>query len=308
MVDLLAEIMHVPSALIMKVEPPNIKVFVASESKGNPWERDEVASLNGGTYCETVMETRQLLLVPDALQDDEWKSNPDIELGMISYLGLPISWPDGEIFGTICVLDSKRNEYSEVYRKLLLQCRDVSQADLRSLVTVHRELELIKRAPPRKDRLDINEAIREMIELTRGEAVKNGVSMRTKLADGLPIIQADRVELQRVLLNLIVNAIEAMSGVDSESRELLITTGQAEPNGVLVALKDSGPGLAPASLERVFDPFYTTKPGGLGMGLSLCRSIIEAHGGRLWATANIPQGATFQFTLPAHPDNIEQGD
>src|SRR5262245_5345501 len=141
MVDLLAEIMHVPSALIMKVEPPNIKVFVASESKGNPWERDEVASLNGDTYCETVMKTRQLLLVPDALQDDEWKSNPDIKLGMISYLGLPISWPDGEIFGTICILDSKRNEYREVYRKLLQLCRDVSQADLRSLVRIDRGLE-----------------------------------------------------------------------------------------------------------------------------------------------------------------------
>ena len=140
MVDLLGEVMQVPSALIMKVETPNIKVFVASDSKGNPWKSDEVAPLNGGTYCETVMETRQLLLVPDALQDDEWKSNPDIELGMISYLGLPISWPDGEIFGTICVLDRKRNGYSEVYRKLLRQCRDVSQADLRSLVTVHREL------------------------------------------------------------------------------------------------------------------------------------------------------------------------
>jgi GAF domain-containing protein len=137
MVDLLAEIMHVPTALIMKVERPNIRVFVASDSKGNPWERDEVAALSGGTYCETVMETRQLLLVPDALQDDEWKSNPDIELGMISYLGLPISWPNGEIFGTICVLDNKRNEYSEVYRKLMLHCRDVSQRDLRSLVTVH---------------------------------------------------------------------------------------------------------------------------------------------------------------------------
>ena len=133
MVDLLAETMQVPSALIMKVEPPNIRVFVASESKGNPWERDEVSPLEGGTYCETVMETRQQLLVPDALKDDEWKSNPDIKLGMISYLGLPISWPDGEIFGTICVLDSKRNEYSEGYRKLLLQCRDASQADLRSL-------------------------------------------------------------------------------------------------------------------------------------------------------------------------------
>ena len=138
MVDLLAEIIQVPSALIMKVEAPNIKVLVASESKGNPWEADEVAPLTGGTYCETVMETRQLLLVPDALLDDGWKANPDVKLGMISYLGLPISWPDGEIFGTICVLDSKRNEYSKRYRKLLLQCRDASQADLRSLVTVQR--------------------------------------------------------------------------------------------------------------------------------------------------------------------------
>jgi GAF domain-containing protein len=138
MVDLLAETMQVPSALIMKVEPPNIRVFVASESEGNPWERDLVAPLEGGTYCETVMETRQLLLVPDALQDDGWKTNPDVKLGMISYLGLPISWPDGEIFGTICVLDSKRNEYSESYRKLLLQCRDAAQADLRSLVTAQR--------------------------------------------------------------------------------------------------------------------------------------------------------------------------
>src|SRR5262245_54942092 len=146
MMNLVADIMQVPSALIMKVESPNIRVFAASESKTNPWKQDEVAPLNGGTYCETVMASRQQLLVPDALQDDVWKSNPDIELGMISYLGLPITWPDGEIFGTICVLDSKRNEYSEVYRKLLLQCRDVSQADLRSLVTVNRVLEIIKRA------------------------------------------------------------------------------------------------------------------------------------------------------------------
>ena len=147
MMNLVAEIMQVPSALIMKVESPNIKVFVASESRKNPWKRDEVAPLNGGTYCETVMVTRQLLLVPDALQDDVWKSNPDIELGMISYLGLPIAWPDGEIFGTICVLDNKRNEYSEVYRKLLSHCRDVSQADLRSLVTVH-ELEQSRSEDP----------------------------------------------------------------------------------------------------------------------------------------------------------------
>ena len=131
-VNLTAEIMHVPSALIMRVEPPNIKVFVSSETKGNPYEQDEVACLDTGLYCETVMKTRQPLLVHDAIRDEQWQANPDIKLGMISYLGVPIIWPDGEVFGTICVLDKKPNEYSELYRKLLQQWRDVLQADLRS--------------------------------------------------------------------------------------------------------------------------------------------------------------------------------
>ena len=100
-VNIIAEIIHVPSALVMKVESPNIKVFVSSESNGNPYERDELAPLNTGLYCETVMKTRQSLLVPDALRDEEWKSNPDIKLGMISYLGFPVTWPDGQVFGTI---------------------------------------------------------------------------------------------------------------------------------------------------------------------------------------------------------------
>jgi GAF domain-containing protein len=132
-VDLLAEVLRVPSALIMKVEPPNIKVFVRSESKGNPYHRDELASLNTGLYCETVMNTRRLLLVPDALSDQLWNANPDIKLGMISYMGVPVAWPNGAIFGTICVLDGKRNEYSELFRKLLFQCRDVLQTDLKSV-------------------------------------------------------------------------------------------------------------------------------------------------------------------------------
>ena len=140
-VDLTAEIMHVPSALIMRVELPNIKVFISSETHGNPYEGDEVASLNTRLYCETVMKTQQPLLVPDALRDKAWKSNPHVKLGMISYLGVPISWPDGDISGTICVLDNKSNEYSELYRKLLLQWRDVVPADLRSLATLHREIE-----------------------------------------------------------------------------------------------------------------------------------------------------------------------
>jgi PAS domain S-box-containing protein len=629
-VDLLADVMHVPSASIMRVEPPQIKVFVSSASKGNPCVP---GSVDTGPYCETVLKSRQPLRVTDALADETWRSNPHVESGMISYLGVPISWPDGQIFGTICVRDNKTNEHSEAYLKLLLHFRDLLQADLRSLATLQGELEerkakirrlfdaniigiflwdvegrileaneaflriigydredlaagrvrwtdltpsewrddtarrvaevtttgtaqprekeyfrkdgsrvpvliggaavgeepqqgiafvvdlserkraeqelrasearfrtfvdhatdalvlhredgtivdvnrqaceslgygrdeligmspldidpdadealmkwikgrldngeivsfesrhrrkdgtvfpveirirefrqggqrlalalirdvtdrkraeaqareaeqryrdmqmelahanrvatmgqltasiahevkqpiaatvsnaqaalrwlgrqppdlgevrlaldhivqdgkragdvvgrirdLIKKAPPREDRLDINGAVREVIELARGEAAKNGAWVRTELADGLPLIQGDRVQLQQVMLNLIINAVEAMSGVSGGPRELLISTGTSDTGDVRVAVRDSGPGLTPAALERLFEPFYTTKPGGLGLGLSICRSIIEAHGGRLWASANVPRGATFQFTLPVHP-------
>jgi PAS domain S-box-containing protein len=506
-VDLTAEILHVPSALIMRVEPPSIKVFVSSESKGNPYERDEVAPLNTGLYCETVMNTRQPLLVPDALRDEKWRSNPDIKLGMISYLGVPISWPDGEIFGTICVLDAKKNEYSELYRKLLLQWRDVLQDDLKSLVALHSELEereakirrlvdaniigiviwnlegqtldandaflrmvgyeredlisgrlrwtdmtppewrdraaqalaelkntgtirpfekeylrkngsrvpvligaaafgerrdqgvafvldlterkraeaevrdserryrelqmelahasrvatmgqlsasiaheinqpiaaviananaglrwlgaqkpdldevrqalgrivrdgnrtgevigrvraLIKKMPPRRDRLDMNEAVREVIGLTQAELQNNGVRLQTRLAGDLPLVSADRVQLQQVMINLIVNAIEAMNGADERLRELTIVSGRDGADNVFVEVQDTGPGLDLEKLGRLFQSFYTTKPDGIGMGLAISRSIAEAHGGRLSAAPNQPRGAVFRFTLP----------
>jgi len=164
---------------------------------------------------------------------------------------------------------------------------------------VGRIRDLTKKAPPpREDRLDINEAVREVIELTRGEAAKTGARVRKELADGLPLIQGDRVQLQQVMLNLIINAVEAMSSVSGGSRELLISTGTSDTGDLHVVVRDSGPGLTPAALERLFEPFYTTKAGGLGLGLSICRSIIEAHDGRLWASANEPRGAVFQFTLP----------
>jgi C4-dicarboxylate-specific signal transduction histidine kinase len=161
---------------------------------------------------------------------------------------------------------------------------------------------LIKKAPPRKETFDIHEAIREVIELTRGEATKHGTSVWTQLAAGSPFIQGDRVELQQVLLNLVINAIEAMGGTGDGVRELLISTGTVDSGCVLVEVRDSGPGFAPDDAERVFAPFYTTKFTGLGMGLSICRSIIEAHGGRMWASANLPRGAVFQFTVPVYPD------
>jgi PAS domain S-box-containing protein len=158
---------------------------------------------------------------------------------------------------------------------------------------------LIKKAPPRKDRLEINEAVLEVIGLARNEMVKRGISVRTQLAEILPAVEGDRVQLQQVVLNLLINAIDAMSGMSEGARELLISSAKTDSDDVLVAVRDSGPGLAPDSLKRLFEAFYTTKPDGLGMGLSICRSIIEAHGGQIWATTNVPQGAVFQFTLPA---------
>ena len=157
---------------------------------------------------------------------------------------------------------------------------------------------LIKKVPARKDNVAINDAILEVIALTRAEAANSGVSVRTQLTEGLPRVQGDRVQLQQVLLNLIVNAIEAMRDVGEDERELFIST-RNEPDGVSVEVRDSGPGFAPGTLDHVFAGFYTPKPDGLGIGLSICRSIIEAHGGRLRASSNLPRGASFQFALSA---------
>jgi PAS domain S-box-containing protein len=157
---------------------------------------------------------------------------------------------------------------------------------------------LVKNVPPSKERLQINEAIGEVIALTRGEAEKHGVAVRMRLADELPLVEGDRVQLQQVMLNLVVNAIEATSSVDQGARELTVSTGEDDSGSVLVAVLDTGPGIAPPHIERLFEAFYTTKAAGMGMGLSICRSIVEAHGGRIWASAIAPHGAAFQFTVP----------
>src|SRR5258708_23230444 len=160
-------------------------------------------------------------------------------------------------------------------RSLLLSRREKRAGEV-----VGRIRALIKKVPARKDAVAINDAILEVIALTRTEAANNSVSVRTQLAEGLPRVQGDRVQLQQVLLNLIINAIEAMRDVGEDERELLISS-RNEPDGVSVEVRDSGPGFAPAALERGFEAFYTTKPGGLGLGLSILRSVIEAHKSRL---------------------------
>jgi PAS domain S-box-containing protein len=504
-VNLLAEIMHVPSASIMRVDPPHIKVFVSSTSEGNPCEP---GALDTGPYCETVMKTGQPLLIPDAIENEAWKANPHVRLGMISYLGVPIGWPNGRIFGTICVRDNKRNEYSEAYLKLLLHFRDMLQADLKSLARLHGEIEeretkirrlvdsnimgvfiwdfdgrileandeflrmvgydredlvsgritwadltppdwrdrnnerieqqksssrfepfekeytrkdgsrvpvliggatfeeggnqgvayvldlterkrveaeareneqryreaqlelahvtrvttlgeltasiahevnqplagvianaeaclrwldrgtpdldavrrsaqwviadgyrasevirrvraLANKAGIEKAPLDINDVVREVIALVQRELFSQKVSVRTEFAPALPMILGDRVQLQQVIINLVMNGIEAMQSVTDRPRELVIRSRQDETQQVLVSVADCGVGISAENADRLFTAFFTTKSSGMGMGLSICRSIIEAHGGQLWAIPCEPQGALFQFTIPA---------
>jgi len=161
---------------------------------------------------------------------------------------------------------------------------------------------LVKKMPQRTVRFDINDAIIEVIALTQSELQRNPVELRTRLSNDLPLVSADRVQLQQVILNLIVNAVDAMSGVGERPRELVVESGRDNPNDVFVEVRDSGPGLDSTDLDRMFDSFYTTKPDGMGMGLSISRSIVEAHGGQLRATPNEPYGAVFRFTLPVEGD------
>jgi C4-dicarboxylate-specific signal transduction histidine kinase len=189
-------------------------------------------------------------------------------------------------------------ELDEVREALEWIVRDAARAG----AVVQRVRNLVKKAPLPDDRVDINAVIQEVIELTRSEAMKNGVLMRTELADGLPLVRGDRVELQQVILNLVLNAVEAMSALTEGPRELQIVTSRTESNHVLIAVRDNGPGLVPAAEEKLFKAFHTTKPNGLGLGLSICRSIVESRDGRIWVSANTPRGAVFQFTLPVHPE------
>lgn len=191
-------------------------------------------------------------------------------------------------------LEDEPPNLGEALRALARAARDGKRAS----DIVSRVQALVRNAPPQKDGVNINEGIIEIIGLTRGEAVKNRVSVRIELDESLPLIQGDRVQLQQVILNLIVNAVEASGSRQAGPREILVRTAKTDPAGILVSVADSGPRIDAANLKHVFDAFYSTKPSGLGIGLSVCRSIIEAHGGRLWTDANALGGADFQFTVP----------
>jgi len=158
----------------------------------------------------------------------------------------------------------------------------------------------VRKTVTAKGRLDMNETVREVLDLAQNEVLKNHVTLRTEFADNLSPVLGDRVQLQQVVLNLIMNGIEAMSTVGERRRELIIRTQDDEADQVRVTVQDTGIGLDPQSMERIFDAFYTTKSGGMGMGLSISRSIVDNHGGRLWAVPNDGPGTAFHFTVPKY--------
>jgi PAS domain S-box-containing protein len=506
-VDLLANIMHVPSAVVTRMEPPDhtyYRTIVSSNSQGNPFPIDELFSMDIGTFCETVIKNREPLLVADAVEDDRWKLAPEIEVGMVSYLGFPVLWPDGRMFGTICVLDDKANRYSDLYQEVLSHFRDVLQADLQTLARLGNQLEeqrahlseLFARVPeavvmvgrdsrvtrinpaftkifgytaaeaigqrindliapvdlqeetdsfvdrmvqteevlavetvrrhkngarvpvslicvpvssndsgntgyviyrditetkrlqdeqrryhdiqlelahanriatlgqlsasiahelnqpltgiitncgtcsrmltsdppnldgareavrrtirdgnraadviarlralfnkqePASEAVDLNEAAREVIALSLGEFQNSRVIVRTELADDLQFVTADRVQLQQVVLNLLRNALDAMNTIHDRPRDLLIRTEKEDGDRVRLSVKDAGGGFDPQTTDKLFEAFYSTKNDGMGVGLSVSRSIIENHQGRLWAVLNDGPGATFSFSVP----------
>ena len=513
-VDLLAAIVQIPSAVVCKLEPPlysHYRVLASSNSEGNPFPVDDVFSMDIGTFCETVIKSREPLLVANAMEDDRWKQAPELKVGMVSYLGLPIVWPDGRMFGTICVLDDKANPYSDLYQQLLTHCRDVLQADLETLVRLSGELddqkahlsELFTRVPeavvridgefkihrvnpefskifgyseeeaigrglnellgpderrqedehhlsrmfetddafafetvrtrkngvpvpvsaicvpvpshngekvgylicrdltdskrleeeqrryqelqselahvnriatlaqlsasiahelnqpltgivancgtclkmmtdiphdldgareavrrtlrdgdrasevvkrlralftnqePAFEAVDLNEAVGDMLALSLSDIQSRQVRVRTQLADELPCAWADRVQLQQVILNLLRNAMDAMSTVDDRPRDLLIRTDRERENSVRLSVTDTGVGFAPDAMASLFEPFFSTKDAGMGVGLAVSRTIIQNHRGRLWAALNEGPGATFTFTVPCEPASLE---
>jgi len=253
------------------------------ETAGHKQAKAEIKLLNEELEQRVVERTNQLMLASEALREAQTElahvnrvtTMGELSASIAHEVMQPVTAAVTNAHAALRWLGTQPPDLEEIRQAL---GRVVKEGN-RATDVIGRIRALIKKAPPRKDSLEINEAILEVIALTRGEVVKNGVSVQTQLAEGLPLIQGDRVQLQQVILNLIINAAEAMNGVSEGSRELQIGTGKDASGGVLVAVQDSGPGLKPESSDRLFDAFYTTKPGGMGMGLSICRSIVEGHGG-----------------------------
>jgi C4-dicarboxylate-specific signal transduction histidine kinase len=272
------------------------------ETAGLKQAKAEVARLNEELEQRVEERTNQLILASEALREAQTELAYVNRVATMGQLAASIAHEINQPISAIVTngqaalrfLGRKPPDLEEVGHAIDHIVLDGKRAG----DVIDRIRALIKKVPPRQDAVEINELIRGVLALARGEIVKHAVSVQTQLSNDLPLIEADRVQLQQVILNLVMNAVEAMSSSSERPRELLISTGREGPSDVFVAVQDSGPGLNPESFNRLFDAFYTTKRDGLGMGLAICRSIVEAHGGQVWASRGAGPGAHFQLTLP----------
>ena len=230
----------------------------------------------------TLSRLNRVLLVGEMTASIAHEINQPLT-GVVANSGTALRW-----------LSAQPPDLEEVRQYLGLIQRDGRRAS----EVIGRIRALFRRVPPSIGPLDVNDAVAEVCAMTSSDLQKHAITLRTDLAADRPVVAADRVQLQQVILNLVVNAVEAMQDVHDRPRELELITRYAEAHQVLIEVRDSGPGLDPATLDTVFNSFYTTKPGGMGMGLSISRSIVEAHGGQLSAAANEPHGAIFRVSLP----------
>ena len=363
-VNIIAKVIQVPAALIMRVDPPYLEVFRSSISKNNPYTVGDREHWTG-LYCECVLKTNKELLIPNALKDLRWDKNPDIKLGMISYFGVPLFWPKGEAFGTVCVLDSKENEYSIIYKDLLIQFKDLIEVHLEllwegykrnmmheesllkekltvlgqlaagvahelrnplsvikntayilnmilkepetevkeSIQLVEREVaasegiidSLLEFASPKSLELiqgDINDVIR--ISLTRINIPEN-IEIAIQLGEKVPrsiLIDPDRLTL--AFGNIITNALQSMH----EGGQLVIKSEVQIPNRVAITFTDTGVGIPEKNLDQLFEPLFTTKAKGIGLGLAVSKTLVEAHGGSIEVQSKLGKGSTFKVRLP----------
>ena len=189
--------------------------------------------------------------------------------------------------------------------QLALEAADcIAREGTRASEVIRRVRAIFTKAPPQREKIQLNDLVNDVVALMNVEATRNDVVVRTELASGLPCVVGDRVQLQQVMVNLVLNGIEAMSGVTGRPRLLVIRSESQAPDAVLIAVRDAGTGIDPVDEKRIFDTFFTSKPNGMGMGLSISRSIVEVHGGRLWASVNADYGSTLQFSIPIEHDAV----
>mgnify|MGYP000689539521 CR=1 FL=1 len=375
-IDLMAELLEVPVGYVTRISCEQIHILLDSDNNETPLKSGLSAPLGTGYYCEVVIDRKSAMMIPNALVDPMWKDGPDVALGLISYFGVPLFWPNGEVFGTVCVLDAKVRHFNQRQQELVTRFRDAVQQGLQTLFeqaqlkraqaqllqsaklasigsmsaglahelnqplgvisivneqigrmlmadSIDREhlaklrekitkqvdraaritenLRIFSRQNVASERhpVDINWVIHESLVLPEQMLADNGVDLELDLAESLPEVSCDFVQIGQVLTNLVSNACHAVRNRPSGERRVRIAS-DLQQGRVCVSVQDNGCGIPESIIGQIFDPFFTTKPTdqGTGLGLSICYGLVREHSGNLRCESQEGEGACFVICLP----------